>query len=301
MLTIAGKFLVRFRGKHVFNPTNGGLVAMLLLTDQVWVSPGQWGSAAFFAFLMACLGGMVVKRASRSDVTYAFIVFYGALLFGRSFYLGEPLAIPLHRLESGALLLFTFFMISDPKTTPDSRAGPRAVRRAGCLRRVVRAVPDVQDERTALVAVGVLAVGSAHRLAVARLAYTWLSRPATVSTLSKERMMKRQMFGVVLVLVVWSAPAVLGFCGFYVAKADTKLFNKASQVVLVRDGDRTVMTMVNDFKGDLKEFAVVIPVPTFLRREQIHVGDKALVDHLDAYSAPRLVEYFDEDPCRMPQ
>jgi hypothetical protein len=59
------------------------------------------------------------------------------------------------------------------------------------------------------------------------------------------------------------------------------------------------MTMVNDFKGDLKEFAVVIPVPTFLQREQIHVGDKALVEHLDAYSAPRLVEYFDEDPCRI--
>ena len=62
-------------------------------------------------------------RASRSDVTYAFILFYGAMLFGRALYLGEPLAIPLHRLESGALLLFTFFMISDPKTTPDSRAG----------------------------------------------------------------------------------------------------------------------------------------------------------------------------------
>jgi Na+-transporting NADH:ubiquinone oxidoreductase subunit NqrB len=123
MLTIAGKFLVRFRGKHIFNPTNGGLVAMLLLTDQVWVSPGQWGSAAFFTFLMVCVGGVVVSRASRSDVTYAFIVFYCALLFGRSLYLGEPFAIPLHRLESGALLLFTFFMISDPKTTPDSRAG----------------------------------------------------------------------------------------------------------------------------------------------------------------------------------
>jgi hypothetical protein len=82
-----------------------------------------------------------------------------------------------------------------------------------------------------------------------------------------------------------------------VCKADTKLFNRASQVVLVRDGDRTVMTMASDFQGDPKEFAVVIPVPTFLRREQIHVGDKALVDHLDAYSAPRLVEYFDENPC----
>jgi Na+-transporting NADH:ubiquinone oxidoreductase subunit NqrB len=122
-LTIAGKFVVRFRGKHLFNPTNGGLVAMLLLTDQVWVSPGQWGSAAFFTFLMVCLGGVVVNRASRSDVTYAFIVFYCALLFGRSLYLGEPLSIPVHRLESGALLLFTFFMISDPKTTPDSRVG----------------------------------------------------------------------------------------------------------------------------------------------------------------------------------
>lgn len=81
------------------------------------------------------------------------------------------------------------------------------------------------------------------------------------------------------------------------AKADSKLFNKASQVVLVRDGDRTVLTMLNDYQGDPKEFAVVIPVPTFIEREQINVGDKAVVDHLDAYTAPRLVEYFDEDPC----
>jgi Na+-transporting NADH:ubiquinone oxidoreductase subunit NqrB len=123
VITIAAKFVFRYRGKHIFNPTNGGIVAMLLLTDQVWVSPGQWGSVAFFAFLMACLGGLVVSRASRSDVTYAFIVCYCALVFGRSWYLGEPWTIPLHRLESGALLLFTFFMISDPKTTPDSRAG----------------------------------------------------------------------------------------------------------------------------------------------------------------------------------
>jgi Na+-translocating ferredoxin:NAD+ oxidoreductase RnfD subunit len=123
ILTIAGKFLVRVDGKHVFNPTNGGIAAMLLVTNQVWVSPGQWGSAAFFAFLLACAGSLVVNRAARSDVTYAFIACYCALLFGRSFYLGEPMAIPLHRLESGALLLFTFFMISDPKTTPDSRGG----------------------------------------------------------------------------------------------------------------------------------------------------------------------------------
>jgi hypothetical protein len=110
--------------------------------------------------------------------------------------------------------------------------------------------------------------------------------------------MRRTLFGIALVsMVSWSTPAILGFCGFYVAKADTKLFNRASQVVLVRDGDRTVMTMANDFEGDPKEFAVVIPVPTVLTQGQIHVGDKALVDHVDAYSAPRLVEYFDQNPC----
>lgn len=90
----------------------------------------------------------------------------------------------------------------------------------------------------------------------------------------------------------------LAFCGFYVAKADTRLFNRASQVVLVRDGDRTVLTMANDFKGDPKEFAVVIPVPTFIRKEQIHVAERALLEHLDAYSSPRLVEYFDGNPCQ---
>ena len=101
-----------------------------------------------------------------------------------------------------------------------------------------------------------------------------------------------------LAVVAVAARTALGFCGFYVAKADTKLFNKASQVVLVRDGDRTVLTMSNDFKGDPKEFAIVIPVPTVLQREQIHVANKALLDHLDAYSSPRLVEYFDDNPCQ---
>jgi Na+-transporting NADH:ubiquinone oxidoreductase subunit NqrB len=122
-ITIASKFVFRVHGKHLFNPTNIGIVLMMLVTDDVWVSPGQWGNAVFFAFLMACLGGLVVNRAARSDVTIGFIVFYMAMVFGRSIWLGEPMAIPVHRLQNGALLLFTFFMISDPKTTPDSRAG----------------------------------------------------------------------------------------------------------------------------------------------------------------------------------
>jgi enediyne biosynthesis protein E5 len=123
VVTISSKFVIRFKGKHVFNPTNFGIVAMMLLTGEVWVSPGQWGNVAFFAFLMACLGGLVVNRAARSDVTCAFIFFFMAFVFGRSAWVGEPMVIPFHRLQSGALLLFTFFMISDPKTTPNSRVG----------------------------------------------------------------------------------------------------------------------------------------------------------------------------------
>jgi Na+-translocating ferredoxin:NAD+ oxidoreductase RnfD subunit len=122
-IAVGSKFLVRFRGKHLFNPTNVALVALILATDRVWVSPGQWGNAAFFAFLMACLGGLVVNRASRSDVTYAFLASYVAIQFGYAAWLGQPWATPLHRMENGALLLFAFFMISDPRTTPDSRAG----------------------------------------------------------------------------------------------------------------------------------------------------------------------------------
>ena len=89
------------------------------------------------------------------------------------------------------------------------------------------------------------------------------------------------------------------FCGFYVAKAGTKLFNKASKVVLVRHDNKIVITMANDYRGDLKQFAIVIPVPKVLKRGQINVTNNALVNHVDAYTAPRLVEYFDRDPCRM--
>src|SRR4026207_946701 len=109
--------------------------------------------------------------------------------------------------------------------------------------------------------------------------------------------MKRLILLTVLIVgAAWHGPDLLAFCGFYVAKADTKLFNKASQVVLVRQDDRTVLTMANDFKGDPKEFAIVIPVPTVLQKDQIHVGDKALLDHLDAYSAPRPARYLDGEP-----
>ncbi len=109
--------------------------------------------------------------------------------------------------------------------------------------------------------------------------------------------MKILITAAVATLTIAISTTAQAFCGFYVARADTSLFNRASQVVLVRDDDRTVITMANDFQGDVEDFAVVIPVPTFIEREQINVADRTLIEHLDAYTAPRLVEYHDPDPC----
>jgi hypothetical protein len=97
-----------------------------------------------------------------------------------------------------------------------------------------------------------------------------------------------------------AATPASAFCGFYVAQADTKLFNTASKVVLSREGDQTAITMASDFQGDVKEFAVVVPVPTFIERKQIGVVDPKTIDHIDRYTAPRLVEYHDPDPCSPP-
>ncbi|MCL4745913.1 MAG: DUF2330 domain-containing protein [Burkholderiaceae bacterium] len=96
-----------------------------------------------------------------------------------------------------------------------------------------------------------------------------------------------------------AAPLAQAFCGFYVGKADASLFNEASQVIVARDGDRTVISMLNDYKGELTEFALVVPVPQVLERGQVRVGERRMFDRIDAYSAPRLAEYFDPDPCAM--
>ena len=102
------------------------------------------------------------------------------------------------------------------------------------------------------------------------------------------------------VLTFVLAQKAWAFCGFYVAKADTKLYNQASQVIIARNSDRTVLSMANDYQGDVKDFALVVPVPVVLKREQVNVGDPKIIERLDAFSAPRLVEYFDPNPCQPP-
>ena len=123
IIAIGSKFLLRVRGKHVFNPANVALVALMLATNSAWVSSGQWGSAALSSLALACLGFLVLTRARRAETTIAFLLAFAALLFGRAIWLGDPLSIPLHQLQNGALLIFAFFMISDPKTAPNSATG----------------------------------------------------------------------------------------------------------------------------------------------------------------------------------
>ena len=136
-VAVGSKFVFRTGGKHVFNPANIGIVAVLLLSSGIgslgmgggvlegaaWTSPGRWGTALWLAALLAGAGVFVSSKAARLDVPLIFLGTFAALLIARALWLGDPLAIPLNRLQSGALVLFAFFMISDPKTTPD---GPRA-------------------------------------------------------------------------------------------------------------------------------------------------------------------------------
>lgn len=107
--------------------------------------------------------------------------------------------------------------------------------------------------------------------------------------------MKRIIACILIVLMV--NPNAYSFCGFYVAKADAKIFNRGSQVILVRNGNKTTLTMSNDFQGDVKNFAMVVPVPVVLKETDVKIANQALFDQLDAYSGPRLVEYYDENPC----
>jgi hypothetical protein len=287
---MASKFVLRWNGRHFFNPANLGIAAVLLVTDAAWVSAGQWGNAAVFGFAVLCLGSIVVTRAVRADVTAAFLTAYAAMMFARALWLGDPLVIPVHHLQNGALLIFAFFMISDPKTTPCSRAGRLlfAVLVAAGAMYVHFVLFRPNGLIWSLICCAPL-VPLIDRLQPGR-PYDWQRARKLPAVIESS--------GATVPASLSVATPSWEFCGFYVAKADTQLFNEASKVVIVRNDDKTVLTMVNDYRGEPQEFAMVVPVPTFIERGQIHVGNQATVDHLDAYSAPRLVEYYDPDPCR---
>lgn len=121
-LAISAKFLIRYRGKHIFNPACIGIVTVSLIGGSAaWVSPGQWGQAPIFAAFAIGFAALVLSSAKRLDIALGFLIGFAAMLFGRALYLGDPMAIPIHQMQSGALLVFAFFMITDPRSTPDSR------------------------------------------------------------------------------------------------------------------------------------------------------------------------------------
>ena len=123
IVAIASKFVLRIDGKHIWNPAGFAIVALLLTSGGVWISPGQWGASVWFGSLVAFLAILVLHASQRSDTALFFLGSHAALLLARALWLGDPLVIPLHQLHSGSLLIFAFFMISDPRTTPDSRVG----------------------------------------------------------------------------------------------------------------------------------------------------------------------------------
>lgn len=294
-LAVASKYLIRVRGQHWLNPTNFAvLVGTLLLPG--WVSSGQWGHLAAMPLALGGLGILVVLRAGRLDSALAFLSSSALFELGRLSYYGYPHLLDLfaHRFSNGALWLFTFYMITDPKTTPQHRWG--RIAHAAIVALVSLLLSEWYWKDTFLWAL----LFSAPLVPL----FDWLHPHLQFTTYPmKEEFAVKRLFArlslLSLSLVLLMPVAGHAFCGFYVSRADATMYNSASQVVVVRDENQTVLTMVNNYRGDPKEFAIVVPVPVVLEQEMVRVIDPKVVEHLDAYSAPRLVEYHDPDPCQV--
>ncbi|MFZ1785617.1 MAG: RnfABCDGE type electron transport complex subunit D [Ferruginibacter sp.] len=118
--TIASKYIFRINGKHIFNPSALGIVAAIWLTGDAWVSPGQWGSNAVILFAVLSLGFIITTRIQKLDVSLAFLGVFAGLVFIRQIiYLGWPIDHFIQSVSTGSLLIFSFFMITDPKTIPN--------------------------------------------------------------------------------------------------------------------------------------------------------------------------------------
>jgi Na+-translocating ferredoxin:NAD+ oxidoreductase RnfD subunit len=302
LLTIASKYILRVGGKHIFNPSAFGIVATLLITQDAWLSPGQWGSNALLFFLTLIFGTIVVTSVQKLDTSLAFLLTFVLLTWWRQTYvLGWPADHFFHSITTGSLLLFSFFMISDPRTSPDH---PFArIIWASLIAAVSFYLAAFEWKYNTSIWVLIAAaplVPMLDRIFRAR-PFTWSAAPIHFKILLqfKKQGMRTSMrkAGAVVILITMISHDAAAFCGFYVSKADGTLKNKTSQVIIVHDGDRSTITMYNDFKGDLKDFAMVVPVPVVLKERDIKVVDQKIFATLNDYSQPRLVEYYDENPC----
>ncbi|HEX3167508.1 MAG TPA: DUF2330 domain-containing protein [Chitinophagaceae bacterium] len=310
-LTVASKYVLRVNKKHIFNPSAFGIVATILLTKDAWLSPGQWGSNAVIFFGVVTFGTIVVTRVQKLDVSLAFLLTFIGLLYWRQVYvLGWPMDHLIHSFSTGSLLLFTFFMISDPRTSPNHPVARIiwAILIAAVSFYLAAFKWKYNTPVWILVAAAPL-VPLLDKIFVAKI-FEWKSTLFINRTLCpaggrswghklKQIVMKPIMKkgAAMILLSAMITHEAAAFCGFYVSKADGTLKNKTSQVILVRDGNRNVITMYNDFKGNFKDFAMVVPVPVVLQKKDIKVVDQSIFTTLNEYSKPRLVEYYDQNPC----
>lgn len=301
-LTVASKYILRFNKKHIFNPSAFGIIATILFTKNAWLSPGQWGSNAVIFFGAITFGTIVVTRVQKLDVSLAFLLTFIGLLYWRQEYvLGWPMDHFIHSVSTGSLLLFTFFMISDPRTSPNHPVARIiwAVLIAAVSFYLAAFKWKYNTPVWVLVAAAPL-VPLLDKFFKAKV-FHWRSTIIQFNLINKLKqinmkpIMKKGAAMILLSAMITHEAAA--FCGFYVSKADGTLKNKTSQVILVRDGNRNVITMYNDFKGDFKDFAMVVPVPVVLQKKDIKVVDQSIFNTLNEYSKPRLVEYYDQNPC----
>lgn len=301
-LTVISKYIFRWNQKHIFNPSAFGIVACLFFTNDAWLSPGQWGSDAVIFFTVITLGTIVVTRVQKLDISLAFLFTFIGLLYWRQVYvLGWPLDHFIHSVSTGSLLLFTFFMISDPRTSPNH---PLArILWAVLIAIIAFYLATFKWKYNTLIWVLVVAAPLVPLLDKIFKAKNFNWSPAVLSfsfILKLKHIVMKPILkkgAAVIILTAMIGHEAAAFCGFYVSKADGTLKNKTSQVILVRDGNRNVITMYNDFKGNLKDFAMVVPVPVVLQKKDIKVVDQAIFNTLNEYSKPRLVEYYDRNPC----
>lgn len=300
LLTILSKYVFRVHRKHIFNPSAFGIAAVLLFTKEAWLSPGQWGNNAILFFLIITLGTIVVTRVQKLDTSLAFLLAFTGLLYWRQVYiLGWPADYFLHSITNGGLLLFSFFMISDPKTSPNHPVA-RALWAVAIAATAfyLAAFRWMYNTPVLVLVIAAPLVPLLDKIFSAR-SFEWTKGAVTRNNQPNITGMKlkKTKIAALAVLLAMAAHEASAFCGFYVSKADGTLKNKTSQVIIVHDGDRNVITMFNDFKGNLKDFAMVVPVPVVLQQKDIRVVDQQIFKTLNDYSQPRLVEYYDQNPC----
>jgi Na+-transporting NADH:ubiquinone oxidoreductase subunit NqrB len=291
ILAVGSKFIFRYKSKHFFNPANFGIIATLLLFNTTWTAPGQWGSSALMLLIIGSAGLLVVLRAQRFDTGFMFIGMYLLLDISRIIvYQQWDWDVLFHKYCNGSLILFTFFMITDPKSTPNHTMA-RLIWAASVAILTFYLQSFVQVYTAPIWALFILSPFTLifdHMFTAPH--FDWLA-----GRVKKVHLIAPALL--VVFTVLYPSQKASAFCGFYVAKADAKLFNKTSQVILVRDGQKSIITMSSDFQGNVRDFAMVVPVPVVLQRHQIRIADAALFRTLDEYSGPRLVEYYDENPC----